>query len=264
MLPGTHSRIEVTGVSTDIESILESLRISGIVITKTLFKWTFTNAIYIPCIILSTLILYKYSHKKELIPFTTKEILVFFFMFICIIYISYAYFLFLTTYYRTNNIGLRALNYLNWAYQIIVLLILPILINRIIPSVVAKLYPYIQKIAFVSIIVISIFVITGKNNLNKIFIDDYSGDYSYFKAQMKKRYAVIYETKKKENWKLAVVDELKNIPRTLYAVPDLGYKKIKKVQNMDYSLYYNRFFGIDEIRLVNDSVTITDKLLNYE
>jgi hypothetical protein len=264
MIPGSNSRIGISGISTDINSIIDSLKISGIAVTKTFFRWTFTNAVYIPCIILSTLILNKYSTVKDLVPFTTKEISVFLLLSTLIVYIVYAYFLFFSTYFKTDIIVFRALNYLNWAYQIILLIILPILLSRIMSSVLKKLLPHFQKISFILIIIISIFVLSGKNNLNKIFGEYYSGDYSFFKEQMNKRYETIYETQNNKIWKLAIVDELKNIPRTIYAVPDLGYENEKIYNNIDYSTYYERFFDIDEIRLVNDSVTILDKMLDYE
>lgn len=264
MIPGANTRIGISGISTDLKSIIDSIKISGIAITKTFFCWTFTNVVYIPCIILSTLILNKISLKKDIVPFSTKEILVFLFVSILIIYIGYAYFLFFSTYYRTDIIVFRALNYLNWAYQIIVLIVLPVLLNRTISGVIEKIYPHFQKIAFILLVFTSIFIITGKNNLTKIITEHHSGDYSYFKEQMNKRYETIYEAQKNEIWKLAIVDELKNIPRTIYAVPDIGYENEKIEKNADYSSYYERFFKIDEIRLVNDSTTISDILLDYE
>jgi len=264
MIPGSNTRIGISGINTNLKSIIDSIKISGIAITKTIFQWSFTNAVYIPCIILSTLILNKISIKKEIAPFTTKEISIFLLLSILIIYAGYTFFLFFSTYYRTDIIVFRALNYINWGYQIIVLIILPILLSRIMSSVLKKLLPHFQKISFILIIIISIFVISGENNLNKIFGEYYSGDYSFFKEQMRKRYETIYEAEKNEIWKLAIVDELINIPRTIYAVPDLGYENEKMENNINYSAYYTRFFDIDEIRLVNDTTTILDKLLDYE
>jgi hypothetical protein len=263
VLPGFENRVSDASLATTLEDVLASIKVSFHAISASIFQWIFIKVIYIPLILVISIALYP-KFKKLIIPFTTKELLLLLVFAIVFMFTCYAYYIYFAVYQYTDVFILRSLNYINWAFQLVLLVLIPVILNRIMPNLLLRLYQRFSLVFFISLIVISASLILGLNNYKIIFNEFVSGEYSSYKNQMIERYEIINQAKEKDIWKIAEVDEIIRYPRSIFVQPDLGWEKQKQDAIGDYSHYYERFFEIDEIKLKSDSVNMALKLLNYE
>jgi len=263
IIPGAANRISGAGLILSGNAIVKSLEVSGIAITSTFFNWSLIKVIYIPVVVVFTLGLYPNFYKIKF-PLNLKEIIVLFIASILILYLCYAVFLYFSTLFNTDVYVERGLNYINWGYQICILIFIPIAINMLIPRFLGKLYLHFGAIMLFSLLTIGISLKVSNNNLNQIYSEIKTNKYSQFKCKLQHRYDIIYEAKTKKGWKVAVVDTIGNIPQTIFSPSELGWDKFKVGRKIDYSHYYERYFNIDEIKINNDSITMVNKLLDYE
>lgn len=263
VLPGFENRVSSAGLATMVEDVLASIKVSVYAISVSIFQWTFIKVIYIPLVLITSIALYP-KFKRLIIPFTTKELLLLLIFTLAFMYSCYAFYIYFAVYQYTDVFVHRSLNYINWAFQLVVLVQIPILINRLMPSLLSNLYKRFNFVFFISIIVISAFLFLGSNNYKIIYNEFVSGEYTNYKNQMQERYEIINQAKEKDTWKIAEVDEIIRYPKSIFAQPDLGWEKQKHDAIGDYNHYYERFFEIDEIKLKTDSINMALKLLNYE
>jgi hypothetical protein len=263
VIPGFDNRVSSAGLVTMFDTVFKSIKVSVYAISVSIVQWTFLKVVYIPLILIASIAIYP-KLKKLNILFTTKELLGLLIFALAFMYSCYAFYIYFAVYYHTDVFILRSLNYLNWAFQLIILLILPLIINRLFPNLLSRLYKQFNYVVLISLIVISSSLILGTNNYKILYNDFVSGDYANYKNQMIERYAKINKAKGQETWKIAEVDEISRYPISIFVQPDLGWEKQKQDAIGDYSHYYERFFEIDEIKLKSDSVNMALKLLNYE
>ena len=180
-------------------------------------------------------------------------------MFLC-----YSFFIYLSNSYGDINYVSRAANYINWIYQLTLLILVPIILCRLRIKIFKKILRYYQQSVYVLLALLMLSVLSFDNNSKLIFDDLYSGRYAHFKKEMQKRYKKIYNIQNNKDWKLVIVDEITDKPNTIFTGPDLGFEKFKQNSYINYSIYYERFFSIDEIRISSDTSNILEKIRNYE
>lgn len=108
-----------------------------------------------------------------------------------------------------------------------------------------------SKIHFIAILTIGVGLFGSKTNL-RLIIDEYSaGLLQLYDREMNQRYIVIEQSKKYDGFRqVAVIDTLTAKPQSIHYGPDIEPNRTPAYWNRAYEA----FFGINEVRLKNDTV----------
>lgn len=263
-LPGFAIRTHNAGMNQGFGHILQSLQVSFNQLAPVMLFWII-EPVHIACMLIVCIFMYRRRDKLRLV-FSTKEIIICALFLFLSIFVCYAFFLYtsVTTYSNDVIANSRAIGFLNWLYQLLAFVLIPLIISRILPAKIGFFEKHHQHLIFALTLGILIAAYYGQSNFQRIVEEYKSGEYSEFKTRMQLRYSKIYTVQNSGSWKLVVTDEINEIPSTIRTVPDLGYEPHKPTGNVDYSVAYEVYFGIDEIRLNSDTTNIITRMMQHE
>ncbi len=133
----------------------------------------------------------------------------------------------------------------------------PLIVNSInqlqFPSV------FIQLVQSLSIVMVGVGLYFGNNNIHLIQQELESGLIQAYDEDVRTQYATIAAAKNKQScWTTAVIQDLNNLPVSIFMTPKIQENRIKPYWNNAYEAY----FLIDEIRIKKDTVTKLENTKN--
>ncbi|MDD2386683.1 MAG: hypothetical protein PHP52_07850 [Bacteroidales bacterium] len=259
VIPGNSLRVFGSPIEYNPQYFLQTFKTTFIPYFYTVFKWTFLNPVCIPIIICISVFFHK-SKIADRVIFSSKELIFTIIGGFSVMYFCYYIFVFTNKNMINDGYPIRLINYINWAYGIIIFILTPILLGKVLPKFLDKLLPQLNVIITYTILLSFVFIAFQPNEFKNIFLEFNSGKYRKYKMEMNNRFEKISEGINNPAIKTIILEEIKTKPSTLFIFE-------KDLINNDAELElwiekFNRHFNTDKITFKNDSAII--KIKNYD
>ena len=224
---------------------------SGLFLTlKTLIFWLINHPVVI-CGFMFMFLLFSKLNIREKIILNTKELIIFTGgLFICIFLMPLAYYIPMGIEYIPH----RIYNLTNFLFLTIVFFFLPLIALSFKANKISKAFLNVNNTPILVILIIftCYYSFFQNNNIKTIRLEYYTGLFSGYKSEMQNRYKLIEDAKNNNDiWQLVIIPELKFKPTIVFITPDI---LPNRAPYNYWNVAYEGFFGVDEIRIENDTV----------
>ncbi len=248
--PGIHNRMAEQHLERNMSYLLGIPYASASDLIFFVGQWLTTNTILIPLAVVSMLLISVprgFGLLKSISPWRAFGIA---FAGLAVLWLmTWAYYVAMGTF---TGIPERVFASVLYGFQIWIIAVFAYVSDRIGMTERIGTHPRLSRvfIALLGIVALSSIVLS-ENNINNIRREYTDGTYQRYKTKMRERYRILALAKDGSEWTEAVFEPLSSPPTTNFYPPEI----LPNRSMQSWNRAYERYFGIDEARLKNDTLT---------
>ena len=252
--PGIHHRASEFNEGRNILFTIQTIGYGTKDFFASLLNWTFRNPLMLPAALLAAL----YFPAKKPVAADKKMLFVLTVLLLLTAWLmTIPFYLFMGD--HTGAYPNRIYTSVLTAYQLALTTAVILVVHYTNLSGFFRRFSYLRNYtAMVLLLGMFAGVLLSDNNISRLKNEYDTGILHQFKDEMELRYTLINQLNTDAPCNAVTLDALSNPPRTIWFPPDIEPDRSHPYWNRAYELY----FGIDEVRLYNDTTTISKILMN--